>query len=259
MISRAYADTVHKYSTRDYMDSFDNGVVRGIRWYKINGGRQDFVTYELHGREVTIELDENYITPESGLNKLWEYNYRSLLHYLANAMYGIHGRVRDVNTSGPLLARVFIKDHDIDNSHVYSDTLFGSFTRMLYDGTYDLTFTAFGYNDLIINNISAKHLERTYLDVGLIPLQESERRYPVLYPVPAVNSIHAILPDDFIGNIRILVYNTAGSRVMDYHEKSDPGRELLIRLPGLSSGVYFIHFRNEQDNVTLSGKFIVIR
>ena len=73
----------------------DNGVTNGADWYVIYGGRQDFVTYELQGREVTIELDDEYVTPAAQLNSLWEYNCRSLLGYLENALYGIHGYVKD--------------------------------------------------------------------------------------------------------------------------------------------------------------------
>ena len=35
------------------------------------GGRQDFVTRELQGRELTIELDDDYITPVNELHDLW--------------------------------------------------------------------------------------------------------------------------------------------------------------------------------------------
>ncbi|MDO9340561.1 MAG: M14 family zinc carboxypeptidase, partial [Bacteroidales bacterium] len=70
-ISRAYADTVHRYSGPAYMNELDNGVTRGAVWYIIYGGRQDFVTYELQGREVAIELDDQYITPAAQLTLLW--------------------------------------------------------------------------------------------------------------------------------------------------------------------------------------------
>ncbi|MBS1232263.1 MAG: hypothetical protein H6R35_1101, partial [Bacteroidetes bacterium] len=92
-ISRKYADTVHLYAPGGYMTFMYNGVTNGYEWYQINGGRQDFVTRELQGREVTIELHDDYVTPESQLNSLWQYNYRSLLGYLENALYGIQGYI----------------------------------------------------------------------------------------------------------------------------------------------------------------------
>jgi hypothetical protein len=62
-ISRAYADTVHVYAGPAYMNFLDNGVTRGALWYIVYGGRQDFMTWELHGREVTIEIDDQFVTP----------------------------------------------------------------------------------------------------------------------------------------------------------------------------------------------------
>ena len=111
-ISRAYADTVHIYSGPAYMNFLDNGVTRGAVWYIVYGGRQDFVTGELHGREVTIELDDQYVTPAAQLPLLWENNWRSLLGYLENALYGIHGVVRNINSHVPVPAKVFINGHD---------------------------------------------------------------------------------------------------------------------------------------------------
>ncbi len=87
-ISKQYADTAQFYGTNSYFRSFNNtGYIQGNRWYVITGGRQDYVTHFLEGKEVTIELrnEVSYvvnITPESMLNNLWEYNYRSLLNFI---------------------------------------------------------------------------------------------------------------------------------------------------------------------------------
>ncbi len=62
-VSRAWADTVHLYSRKGYMDYLDNGVTNGYDWYVVYGGRQDYVTYSLNGREITVELDTNFVTP----------------------------------------------------------------------------------------------------------------------------------------------------------------------------------------------------
>jgi murein tripeptide amidase MpaA len=133
-ISRAYADTVHAYSGPIYMSFLNNGITRGADWYLVYGGRQDFITSELQGREVTIELDEQFITPAAQLTLLWQNNWHSLLGYLENALYGIHGLVRNVSTHAPVPARVFIEGHDKDSSQVYSDSLTGSFERFLSPG-----------------------------------------------------------------------------------------------------------------------------
>ena len=106
-LCRAYADTVHIYSRDNYLDGFDNGIVRGAVWYEILGGRQDFVTWELHGREVTIELDNIKLTPADSLENMWNYNYRSLLNYLSYAQFGISGRVTNSETGNPVRATIY--------------------------------------------------------------------------------------------------------------------------------------------------------
>ncbi|NMC42186.1 MAG: hypothetical protein GYA43_13610, partial [Bacteroidales bacterium] len=116
-ISRRYADTVHFFSGPSYLMEYDDGVVRGSEWYTIYGGRQDFITWELQGREVTIELDYVKQTPAAQLELLWQYNRQSFIGYLENALYGIHGRVLDDATSEPVPARIFIAGHDKDSSH----------------------------------------------------------------------------------------------------------------------------------------------
>ena len=126
-ISRGYADTAHIYGGSGYMSDLENGVTRGAVWYLVFGGRQDFMTQYLHGREVTIELDYQHVTPASQLSLLWDNNWHSLIGYLENAMYGIHGAVFDSDTHAPLPAEVFIKGHDVDSSQVYSDSLVRKF------------------------------------------------------------------------------------------------------------------------------------
>ncbi|HPF04069.1 MAG TPA: M14 family zinc carboxypeptidase, partial [Bacteroidales bacterium] len=144
-ISRKYADTVHSHAAAGYMTFLENGVTNGWDWYYVYGGRQDYVTWELRGREVTIELDDTKLTPASNLSALWEYNYRSLLGYLENALGGIHGRVTDIYNGDPVPAHITIPGHDSDNSDVFCDTLSGTFTRFLSAGTWSLLFSAEGY------------------------------------------------------------------------------------------------------------------
>jgi len=169
-LGREYADTVHVYSSPAYMNMYDNGVVRGAVWYVITGGRQDYVTYELQGREVTIELDDIHVTPAAQLSLLWQNNYRSLLNYLENGLYGISGEVLNSVTSAPVEAKVFIAGHDKDSSHVYSDPVSGSFTRLISPGSWNVTFSAKGYKDTTVNNVIVYSGQRTDLSVNLKPI-----------------------------------------------------------------------------------------
>lgn len=256
-ISRAYADTVHHYSQAGYMTGFNDGVTRGIDWYVIKGGRQDFVTWQLQGREVTIELDRNYITPPTELIRLWENNYRSLLWYLENATEGIHGHVVDSGSSSPVAARIFVGQHDKDSSHVYSDTLSGRFTRMLDAATWNLTFSAQGYRDTTLS-VALGTRERKDLVVEMSRLVKVHEK-AILFPNPARNEIRAVLPFTFSGPVRITVFNAVGSKVTDYEDVVYGSASLEIDISHYASGVYLIQFKNITSGQTVKDKFIVIR
>jgi Zinc carboxypeptidase/Secretion system C-terminal sorting domain len=261
-ISRAYADTAHIYSAQEYMRDLDNGVTRGAVWYIIHGGRQDFMTQELHGREVTIELDYQYVTPVSQLPVLWENNWRSLIGYLENALYGIHGVVLDSESSAPVAAEIFIKDHDIDSSQVYADTLNGSFIRMLSPGIWPLTLTAGGYRDTTINvavNAGQKTDVTLYMKKDTNPRDTSLPEPPALYPNPASSVINALLPDEVSGNVNIRIINQSGKIIYDYDSEVYKDIPVRIDINRLSSGPYTAVFTNSKKNTSCRGRFIVIK
>ena len=262
-ISRAYVDTVHKYSGPAYLADLDNGVTRGAVWYIIHGGRQDFVTYELQGREVTIEIDDAIPTPAAQLEPLWQYNWRSLLGYLENALYGIHGVVKDTHTSNPVPAKIFISGHDKDSSQIYSDTLSGNFLRMLSPGLWNLTFSANSYRDTTINSISVVAGQRTNLIVEMKSLTTSsidttDPKVPLLYPNPASNYIMARLPEKLSGRINIKIINQSGAKMTDYDKDFAFGYPFEIDVRNLSGGVYTIIFKNINSGLSYRSRFVVL-
>ena len=255
-ISRKYADTVHFYSGPVYMNFLNNGITNGYKWYKVYGGRQDFETYELHGREVTIELDDDLITPPSQLNSLWQYNWHSLLGYLENAMYGIQGTINDFNTKKPVAAKIFINNHDEDNSQVYSDSLTGSFTRMLAPGSWDLQFTANGYSDTVISNIVVYEGQKTHLDVEMIPVPVD---FPLLYPNPATTSLRILLPEIISGKVNVMIFNQSGIKVSNYNTVITDGIPLIHNISHMTSGLYNMVITNTLTKISYKARFIVVR
>ena len=246
------------------MNFLDNGVTRGAVWYIIYGGRQDFMTSELHGREVTIELDDQYITPAAQLTLLWQNNWHSLLGYLENALYGIHGQVRNVNSFAPVPAKVFINGHDKDSSQVYSDTLTGSFVRFLSPGSWDLTFSAVGYQDTTVNNVIVTLGQKTDLIVDMVPILNGIKitispTPLLLYPNPAINDIKAVLPDMIVGTINVRIINQSGMLMSDYKTEAANGVPLLIDVKSLSAGTYTVVFTNTVSRTSFLGRFVVIK
>jgi hypothetical protein len=260
-ISRSYADTVHTYSGTGYMIDEQNGVTRGAAWYVIHGGRQDFVTYELQGREVTIEIDAVKLTPGAQLELLWQYNWRSLLGYLENALFGIHGLVKDSQSAVPLPARIFISGHDKDSSQVYSDTLSGRFIRMLAPGTWNLTFSAKGYRDTTIYNVLVVSGQKTELTVEMKSISTDIdtviRNEPLLYPNPASSLLMAKLPENMDGKVNIIIISQSGVKVADYFMNFSFGYPLEIDVRGLSAGGYTILFTHTISGASYSSRFIV--
>jgi PKD repeat protein len=166
-VSREYVDTVHVYSPSTYMDGFVNGITNGYAWYSISGGRQDYMNYFHHCREVTMELSNVKKLASSQLESHWNWNYRSLLNYMEQCTYGVSGVVTDLNTGEPLAAKIYIEGHDEDNSFVYADDELGFYQRHLDEGTYDITFSFVGYTPVTIENVSVSKYTSTQLNVQL--------------------------------------------------------------------------------------------
>jgi len=263
LISREWADTVHKYSRKGYMDFLDNGVTNGYDWYPVYGGRQDYVTYSLYGREVTVELDTNYVTPVGDLADLWEYNRRSILGYLENLFYGIQGVVLDATDDKPVKSMIFIEGHDMDNSHIFSDSLTGVFTRLIVPGLYDLKFAADGYRDTIIKNVQVFTLEATNLTVkmrsSINPVDTTDPGQPFFYPNPGDTFIKTVLPEKMKGMVNIRIFTMDGRKIADYDDDTQEEYPVQLDVSRFPAGTYFVVFKSILSDSSCSGRIIVVR
>lgn len=172
MVSHEYADTARFYSPSNYMNpsgsSFYNGVTHGGDWYVVYGGRQDFMTYYRNQREFTLELSNTKLLPAAQLPAHWNYNYRSLINYMKQALYGIRGTVTDLYSGEPIAgAKIELIAHDTDNSWVFAQAPHGDFYRPLIAGSYSMRVTADGYNETLIENISINNYQTYVYNVQL--------------------------------------------------------------------------------------------
>jgi hypothetical protein len=268
-VCRRYADTVHFYAPSTYMDGFNNGITNGYAWYYVGGGRQDYHTYFRHGRECTIELSNTKLLPPAQLPAHWNYNYRSLLNYMQEALHGITGTVKDSVTLQPVYARVFIAGHDIDSSFVYSDSTFGKYYRLIYAGTYDLTFSAPGYYTKIVTGVTAVNGSATIQDVLLNPITTgiskngtgipSEYKLYQNYPNPfnPATTINYDLPA--AGIVRLVVYDILGKEIaVLVNEKQTAGKyEVTWDASNYPSGVYF--YKLTTDDYSGTKKLILLK
>jgi hypothetical protein len=243
-ISMEYVDTVHKFNTQ-YMKDMVNGITNGYAWYTIAGGRQDWVNYFIHGREVTLELFHDKIPVEDTLAWLWECNCRSLLNYMEQSAFGIGGTITDRITSRAVRSEIIIPGHDSLNSSVLSDSVSGRFNRLLKEGNYDLKITANGYRDTLIVSIPVFDFSRTVLDIRLSPLSSrvEEFKNPMIKVLnPFTGDLTISFYSDLQEDITVDLFDTGGRRLVhQYLVKSVKGENtIVIDCRSLNSGVYIL-------------------
>lgn len=136
-------------------------------------GTTDDYSYGTHGIfSFTIELATQFIPPASHVADICENNIEAAMILLDRVNSStLSGHITNADTDEPIESEIFIEG--IDNSGVYrepytSDAEFGRYYRLLTNGNYNVTFSAYGYDsqtfeDIIIND------NVTSLDVELTP------------------------------------------------------------------------------------------
>ena len=142
-VATDYATSCQNNSPSGYFDDY-GGVVNGGDWYVVDDGRQDYMNYYHHCRELTLEISGPKLPASEQLPNYWNYNFEAMLNYIKTAALGFYGTVS--NTSGyPLDAKIEILSHDQDNSWVLTDSEHGDYYRPIAPGTYDVQFSSEGY------------------------------------------------------------------------------------------------------------------
>ena len=254
-VSNEYADSCQANSPNGYFNDFGNGVTNGYDWYSINGGRQDYLCFFEHGREMTLELSDQKLLSESELVEHWEYNYPSLINYMEQSLFGIRGIVTDSLTTEPLMAEVFITGHDYDNSHVFSRLPHGNYHRYLKEGNYNLTFSADGY---ISKTISANIVdnETQFLDVQLaqqldVDVNEILEDTAIsLFPNPTESILHFSMETDGVQKVQIQLFDILGRVVLQNEFQSDQtGINEQLDLTTLQVGTYIFEASTSESSV----------
>jgi len=255
-VGHEYADTARAYSPSTYFIGFNNGITNGYTWYTISGGRQDYMNYWHSCREVTLEISNVMLLPAGQLLDHWEYNYRSLLNYIEQANYGVQGTVTDSVTGEPLQARVYIPGHDSVNSYVNTKLPSGYYSRLLYEGTYDIKFTASSYFPKTVTGVNVANRTTTPLDIQLIPLnigleEPRNERVTMAYPNPSNGNIELVLPETGITQALVECYNMKGERVFRQTLVVSE-REMVVRLDlsHLAGGLYLLRLSINTVNYT---------
>jgi len=185
------------------------GVTHGAEWYRVYGGRQDYMNFYQHCREITIELSDTKILPESSLVSYWYYNRDALLDFLTQGTYGFRGLVKDANTTNVIEdVKVTVVGHDAYGSEVYTDN-HGAYYRPIKGGTYSLTFEAPCYQTYTLNNQTITDYQTLSLsDILLTPLTATP---PTGLAASGVGATNATIDWDATGTSYDLRYRVVGA------------------------------------------------
>ena len=243
-VMHEYADLAQENSNSGYFNSFDDGITNGYEWYEVSGGRQDYMNYEKHCREFTLELSNSKTPSGSDLPYFWDANYNSFLAYIEQSLNGLHGIVTDSISGEPIEADVFIENHDVDNSDVTSHLPIGDYHRYLASGSYDINFSAEGYQSKTISSVTVLNDESTVLDVQLVPTDVSVYENLVdavsIYPQPANDFVRIYgCPENITHILLIDSYGKIVRTISNNHENS-----IYLSKDNLPSGTYILDFKS---------------
>ena len=182
--SQAQNDSPNGYMTID-KDSYiypSPGVTHGAEWYRVYGGRQDYMNFYHQCREITLELSDTYTPPstdtssENEVIDIWYYNQEAFIKFLLQGTYGFRGIVKDASTGIPIDAKISIVGRDdkatpITNSWVRTEIQYGDgtgdaigdFYRPIEAGTYDIIVEADCYEPITFSNKTISNYETIVL------------------------------------------------------------------------------------------------
>jgi hypothetical protein len=260
LMGRAFADTCHKYGSNGYFMDEDNGVTPGGDWYVIDGSRQDYMNYYQHCREVTIEISEDKSPSGSQLPQFWNSLKHSLLNYIEECLNGFNGTVTDSITGEPLEALVFIQNHDINYSEVYSHLPEGKYYRPIKAGSYSVTYSAEGYVSKTVQ-VTTTDGAAQQVDVQLVPegyvpgggeaVELHAFQQLLVYPDPVGNTMNVRVSGQW-QNAEAVIYDATGRQVLGFNLT---GENTSVDVSKLTKGSYFLQVRN---NVTGEAKTLTV-
>ncbi len=81
-----------------------------------------------------------------------------------------------------------------------------------------------------------------------------EENEPTVYPNPTSNAFQVYLPTS--EGVDLQLFNGSGQLVL---QESDVESGEQVDISALAKGIYFYHFRNEENVVMHTGKLVVVR
>ncbi|MCB1183784.1 immune inhibitor A [bacterium] len=163
-----------EYSTQNlpmYNGSFPQGITNGADWYVTTGCLQDWSYDQTDCVDVTIEVSNTKWPAESTLDGYWADNRQSLLDFIDASHYGVNGVVTGSDTGLPLDATITVVGNAMP---VHTDPDHGDYYKLLDTGTYDITYSAYGYITQTVTGVATTWGTPTVLDVVLQPVAHGD-------------------------------------------------------------------------------------
>lgn len=165
-----------KYAARVYADKTGYLPIGNPAkdFYPANGTRIDWPFYGTGSRSVCVEISKTKNISPTAFDTFWNRNKDAFIAYWGEALNGIRGAVTDSVTEQPIEGvKVWIENHDVDYSCVYSHDVHGDYYRPIIKGNYSVTFSHKDYHSRTISGVSVENDKATILDVKLYPLNVS--------------------------------------------------------------------------------------
>ncbi len=200
--------------------------------YPASGTTDDYA-YGEHGVfSFTIELATQFIPPASQIEGICENNLEAALILLTRVnKKALTGHITDAESGDPVVAEIYIDG--IDNTGEFrkpyeSDLFFGRYYRLLQMGSYDVTFSALGYETQTINNVSISPLQQTVLDIELEPI----------LMVPVTGRVTDGYTGAPIGQVQLTLSSDPDNLI--YSDNSG-----YFSFPAVYEGTYIVHAESE--------------
>ena len=232
------------------------GYVFGSEWYKVAGGRQDWMMISERCREMTIELSTIKLLHCDLLENYWQRHRDGLLLYICSALQGIRGQVVDFN-GNPIKAKIYLDGHDYNYSSIMCDAE-GQYVRpTLADKTYNVCAVADGY-ETQCQEVNTKNNELAVADftmtegVSEYVAITTEKTAPQAPQITVHQGVIEIKSTQIIDRVEIV--DALGRRICNYNPKSNTFQCQAYNLTG---GIYVIKIQT--GGVIASSKITITK
>jgi len=226
-------------------------------------GTTDDYSYGTHGIfSFTIELATEFIPPAGQVAGICADNIDAAMILLDRVNGSIlTGHVLDDDTAEPIEAMIFIEG--IDDSGVYrepymSNEEFGSYYRLLTNGSYNVIFSAYGYDSQTFEDVVIDD-DVTSLEVALIPSSSTLDLSGVItdgdtgelianatvaiqdFGIPSVTTNangEYIIEDLYEFNYSIAVYSPVYAGILEQHFVTPANNEIDFELYAIPNGTF---------------------